>query len=104
MAIHPVPSEGTPTQVAHPGRAILRTFVAALVGVVLAWVVRTVGVDLAGFSDVIVDSLTAAAWAVGTGVIQWLLSHPRLQRFFEIIGLGTGVEKEGLPVARHKAD
>jgi len=85
---------GTPTQVAHPWRSVLRTFVAALVGVVLAWIARTVGVDLTEWDDAIIDSLTAVAWTVGTGVVQWLLSHPRLQPFLRVIGLDTGVTRE----------
>lgn len=85
---------GIPTQVAHPWRAVVRTFVAAAVGVALAWVARTVGVDLTQWEQGITDSVTAAAWAVGTGVVQWALSHPRLQGFLRVIGLDTGVDRE----------
>lgn len=86
---------GTPTQVAHPWRAVVRTFVAAAVGVALAWVARTVGVDITQWEQDITDSVTAAAWAVGTGVVQWALSHPRLQPLLRVIGLDTGVDREG---------
>lgn len=82
------------TQEAHPWRAVVRTFVAAAVGVVLAWLVRVLGVDLTPLSQPIIDSLTAAAWAVGTGVVQWLLTRPGLQPALEVIGLGTGVHAE----------
>lgn len=88
--------EGTPTQVAHPWKAVLRTFVASGVGVALAWLARTFGIDLAELDAAIVDSLTVAVWAVGLGVAQWLLTHPRVMPVLEAIGLGTGVEKEGL--------
>src|SRR5699024_2088404 len=63
----PPPVPGTPTQTAHPWRSVLRTFVAAGVGVAVAWLVRVLGIDLTPFSQPMIDSLTAAAWAVGTG-------------------------------------
>ena len=90
----PPPAPGTPTQIAHPWRSVLRTFVAAAVGVVLAWLVRVLGVDLTPLSQPIIDSLTAGAWAVGTGLVQWLLTRPGLQPGLEVIGLGTGVHTE----------
>ena len=83
------------TQEAHPWRAVVRTFVAAAVGVAVAWLVRVLGVDLTPLSQPIIDSLTAAAWAVGTGVVQWLLTRPWAQPALEVIGLGTGVHAEG---------
>lgn len=82
------------TQEAHPWRSVVRTFVAAAVGVALAWLVRVLGVDLTPLSQPIIDSLTAAAWAVGTGVVQWLLTRPWAQPVLEVIGLGTGVHTE----------
>ncbi|MDI3330558.1 MAG: hypothetical protein QJR09_07445 [Micrococcus sp.] len=88
----PVP--GTPTQVAHPWKSVLRTFVAAAVGVALARLVHVLGVDLTALSQPIIDSLTAGVWAAGTGLVQWLLTRPQLQPFWRAIGLGTGVEKE----------
>ena len=90
----PTPAPGTPTQSAHPWRSVLRTFVAAAVGVALAWLVRVLGVDLTPLSQPIIDSLTAGAWAVGTGLVQWLLTRPGLQPGLEAIGLGTGVHAE----------
>lgn len=91
----PTPAPGTPTQVAHPWKSVLRTFVAAGVGVAIAWLVRTLGVDLTALSQPIIDSLTAGAWAVGTGFVQWLLTRPGLQPALEVIGLDTGVHVEG---------
>lgn len=90
----PTPAPGTPTQTAHPWRSVLRTFVAAAVGVAVAWLVRVLGVDLTPLAQPIIDSLTAAAWAVGTGLVQWLLTRPGLQPGLEAIGLGTGVHVE----------
>lgn len=87
------------TQEAHPWRSVVRTFVAAAVGVALAWLVRVLGVDLTPLSQPIIDSLTAAAWAVGTGFVQWLLTRPALQPALEVIGLGTGVHTEGQTLA-----
>ncbi|WP_313816330.1 hypothetical protein [Citricoccus sp.] len=95
------PAPGTPTQVAHPWKAVLRTIVAAAVGVALAWLVRVLGIDLTALSQPIIDSLTASAWVAGTGLVQWLLTRPRLQPFLQAIGLGTGVEKEP---GRHVAE
>ena len=82
------------TQETHPWRSVVRTFVAAAVGVALAWLVRTLGVDLTALSQPIIDSLTAAAWAVGTAFVQWLLTRPWAQPVLEAIGLGTGVHTE----------
>lgn len=91
----------TSTQEAHPWRAVVRTFVAAAVGVALAWLVRVLGVDLASLSEPIIDSLTAAAWAVGTGLVQWVLTRPWAQPALEAIGLGTGVHTEHRALAEN---
>lgn len=97
MNTHRAPS----TQETHPWRSVVRTFVAAAVGVVLAWLVRTLGVDLTALSQPIIDSLTAAAWAVGTGFVQWLLTRPWAQPVLEAIGLGTGVHTEAQTLAQN---
>jgi hypothetical protein len=87
-------AQGTATQVAHPWKSVFRTFVAAAVGVGVAWLVRTLGIDLTALSQPIIDSLTAGAWAGAMGLVQWLLTRPKLQGFWAAIGLGTGVENE----------
>ena len=84
----------TSTQEAHPWRSVLRTFVAAGVGVGIAWLIRVLGIDLSPFSQPMIDSLTAAAWAVGTGLVQWVLTRPWAQPVLEAVGLGTGVHAE----------
>lgn len=90
------PAPGTPTQVAHPWRAVLRTLVAAGVGVVVAWVARTLGVDLADLTPEIVDSITGFVWAIATGVVQWLLTRPAVESWLRRYapGLATGVHRE----------
>lgn len=85
---------GTPTQVAHPVKAILRTFVAAAVASVLALIVRVVGIDLAEFEGALVELITVAVWAVVLAAVQWALTHPTLMPFWKAVGLGTGVETE----------
>lgn len=94
MTTTPVP--GTPTQVAHPWRAVLRTLVAAGVGVVVAWVARTLGVDLTDFTEAIVDSITGVAWLLATGVVQWLLTRQGVEAWLRRYapGLATGVHRE----------
>ncbi len=94
---------GTPTQVAHPWKALVRTFVASGVGLALAWVARTLGVDLTGLEVEIVNSLSLAVWGLVTAGVQWLLSHPKLQRFWAAVKLGTGVEKEQEQYGRYEA-
>ena len=89
------------TQEAHPWRSVVRTFVAAAVGVVLAWLVRVLGVDLTPLSQPIIDSLTTATWVVGTGLVQWLLTRPWAQPVLEAIGLGTGVHTEQRALAEN---
>lgn len=89
----------TSTQEAHPWRSVVRTFVAAAVGVALAWLVRALGVDLTPLSESIINSLTAAAWAVGTAFVQWVLTRPWAQPVLEAIGLGTGVHTEARALA-----
>lgn len=89
------------TQEAHPWRSVVRTFVAAAVGVVLAWLVRVLGVDLTPLSQPIIDSLTTATWVVGTGLVQWLLTRPWAQPVLEAIGLGTGVHTEAQTLAEN---
>lgn len=85
---------GTPTQVAHPWRAVIRTFVAWVVGFLVAWLARTLGVDLTDLSEAMTDSITVGVWAVATGFAQWLLTRPGVVRLLEYTPLSTGVETE----------
>lgn len=90
------PTAGVPTQVAHPWRSVLRTFVAAAVGVAVAWIARTLGIDLAELQRAIVDSITAVVWALATGAVQWLLTREGVEAWLRkyVPLLATGVHKE----------
>lgn len=87
---------GTPTQVAHPWRAVLRTFVASGVGVAVAWVARTLGIDLTEFTPAIIDSLTFVVWTGFTVLAQWLLTLPGVEEWLRryLPALATGVHTE----------
>lgn len=93
--------EGTPTQVAHPWRSILRTIVVALVGFVLAQVIRYTGLDLTAWSAEIVDQVTNGIWLVLTGVFQYVITRPGVENFLIkfLPPLATGVHTERLPKA-----
>lgn len=95
MSAVPV-APGTPTQVAHPWRAVVRTIVAWLVGLAVAALARWIGVDLTDLAPAMVDSLTAVVWAIGTGLVQWVLTRPGVERFLRryVAGLATGVHTE----------
>lgn len=96
MADTVAPPAGTPTQIAHPWRAVLRTFIAAAVAVGIAWAARTLGIDLTEWSEGIVDSITTVVAGVALGAVQWLLTRPWVEAFLrEYVGfLATGVHKE----------
>ena len=83
----------TPTQVAHPVRALLRHLVAAAVGVFLGWLARQ-GIDAADIAPGLIDWLTGLAWAVATGAAQWVLTLPGVNRILEGTPLSPGVETE----------
>lgn len=85
-----LPAPVKPTQVAYPGRAVLRTLVASLVGILVTYAAK-VGIDLAGLADGLTEAITAGVWAAATGAVQWILTRPGvdgfLRRFFP--GLAT---------------
>lgn len=104
MSIDPTnPPEGTPTQVAHPGKATLRTAVANAVGVL---VVAAVVLPLV--SDIVEEELGQylpdgwQAWLAGisaaivalSAAVTRILAIPALQPWLTKVGLGTGVERE----------
>lgn len=90
---------GTPTQVAHPWKATIRTVVAYLVVVVPALIVAI---------PVVQDQLGAylpeswSLWLTGAagflaalvGAVTRLMALHQVQALLAKVGLGTGVEKE----------
>lgn len=72
---------GTPTQVAHSGRAVLRFIVAWAVGLGIAFLARTIGLDLTEMSGPIIDGITAGLALVISSAVQWLLTRPRVEAF-----------------------
>ena len=86
---------GQPTQVAHPWRAVLRTFVAAAVGSVVTWLAG-VGIDLEALAPAITDSLTYGLFTLVTGLVTGVLAHPAVNTWVEryVPFLATGVHTE----------
>lgn len=87
--------QGKPTQVAHPWRAVLRTFVAAIVGVVITWLAG-VGIDLEALAPAITESITLGLFTLVTGVVTGVLAHPAVNEWVErfLPFLATGVHTE----------
>lgn len=92
---------GTPTQVAHPGKATLRTAAAVIVAALIAVV---------GFGPLIIDAiiqepivpetlrgalLAVSAVLVALGaIVTRIMAIPGINDLLKKIGFGTGVEKE----------
>lgn len=94
------PKPGTPTQVAHPWRAAVRTIVAYLVVIVPALIVAIpVIADQLGpyLPEAWAAWLLAAATFLATlvGLATRLMALPQVQAVLETAGLGTGVHVEG---------
>ncbi len=91
---------GTPTQVAHPWRAVLRTVAAFIAGslttAVLGWVLATFGLDLSQYENAMVESITLAIVTAFSGFFTWLMARPRVNAFIERVlpWLATGVHTE----------
>lgn len=91
---------GVPTQVAHPWKASIRTFLQTW-GVLL-FAVAVAGPQLvseipAGYlPDEVYAWLLAAATglAVGAGILARIMAHPAVNAILIKLGLGTGVENE----------
>ena len=88
---------GQPTQVVHPWRAVLRTFVAALVGAAITWLAG-VGIDLEALAPAITDSITYGLFTLVTGVVTGVLAHPAVnawvERFLPFLATGVHTEKD----------
>lgn len=98
---------GTPTQVAHPWRATLRTIVQTLVAVSVGIVVLGPPIiDAILFDQTVPDGMRAALLGVSAvvvaigGIATRVMSIPGVNDLLIKVGLGTGVEKEG---PKHRA-
>lgn len=92
----PTPTEpGKPTQVAHPWRAVLRTFVAAAVGSLITWL-ASIGIDLEALAPAITESITLGLFTLVTGVMTGVLAHPAVNKWVEryLPFLATGAHTE----------
>ncbi|MDK8602122.1 hypothetical protein QP858_06600 [Trueperella bernardiae] len=91
---------GTPTQVVHPWRAIIRTIFQALAGMAtmgIIWLAgRSIGVDLSEYGDAMRESIAYGLWIVATGFYTWLMTRPRVNEVVERLApfLATGVHTE----------
>lgn len=100
------PAPGTPTQVAHPWKAVVRT-VATYVAATLAVLIAAVPIVQDSLGPYLPDAWMA--WLVGAaavlGAIQVALTRimalSQMQDLLSKVGLGTGVEKEDY--GRHEA-
>ena len=82
---------GTPTQVAHQARTMLRTALQATVGALVGWL-ATKGFDLTEYTDAIVGISSV----IGGGILSYIMAQPAVNRFIDkwLPFLGTGVEQE----------
>lgn len=88
----PVYPGEAPTQTQFPLHAVVRTIVAYLVGIALAWVGRQVpGVEslLAQLSQPIIEAVTQGVAVALAGFVTWLMSRPRINEFLTKLGLGA---------------
>lgn len=109
MGEHEAIPTGTPTQVAHSGKAVIRTVVQnfvptlILLSVAIPLVVQYLGPYLpeswvAWLSGAVVFLLALVA------LITKIMALPQLQPFLAKVGLGTGVEKEPARIAASPND
>ena len=90
-----------PTQTKFPAKAVIRTVVAYLVGLVIVVLVREVpAVEslLHQLEGPMVDALTNATIVALSGFITWLMSRPKINAFLTKLGLGAQPAKEVLMI------
>ena len=82
---------GTPTQVAHQARTVLRTALQATIGALVGWL-ATKGFDLTEYTDAIVGISSV----IGGGILSYVMAQPAVNRFIDkwLPFLGTGVQQE----------
>lgn len=93
------PAAGTPTQVAHPWRAVVRTIAAYLVVAVpaLLLIIPIVQDELGPYlpeSWIVWLGTTAAVLAALVGAVTRIMAIPGVQKLLDMVGLGTGVASE----------
>ena len=79
-----------PTQIAFPLKAIVRTVVQNLVGLLLAWLARN-GVEFAdpNVAMYLVDIITAVIWVLGTALATWVMTRQTINDALTRFGLGA---------------
>ena len=82
---------GTPTQVAHTARTMVRTIVQSAVGAGVAWLAAH-GIDIAQYAEAIVGII----WVVATALTTWVMNQPSVNAFIDkwLPFIGTGVAQE----------
>lgn len=95
------PAPGTPTQVAHPGKAALRTMVQVAIPTLLfLLLVLPLVIEAVLAEPSLPDNLRA--WLLGVsaaitavaGIVARIMAIPALQPLLARLGIGTGVERE----------
>lgn len=88
----PILQDESPTQTQFPLKAVLRTIVAYLVGLGLAWVARQVpGVEstLAQLTQPLIEAITNGVAVALAGFVTWLMARPKINEFLTKLGLGA---------------
>ncbi len=84
------------TQIAYPIRTMVRTFVQWFVGLALAFLLRKFALDLAGWSQQIVDVVTTIVWGLLTALATWVMTRPAVAKF--LAGTILAAHPAGTPV------
>ena len=88
----PILQDEVPTQLQFPLKAVLRTIVAYLVGLGLAWVARqvpSVQSTLAELTQPLVEAITNGVAVALAGFITWLMARPKVNAILTKVGIGA---------------
>lgn len=83
-------SEATQTQ--FPFRAVLRTAVAYVLGLLTTWLISTlpgVGEVFVDYSEALTDIITNVLAVFFGGLYTWLMSRPRINDKLSVVGLSA---------------